>query len=72
MKDYKPSLIVIGHSDERISPYCNLYVECENEIQQMFANVVLCQLLALETALKLKKNVDSPKGLHKVVVDTKI
>ena len=40
--------------------------------QQIFANVVICQQLALETALKLKKNVDHPRGLHKVVVDKNI
>ena len=36
-------------------------------IQQMFANVLILQQLALEIALHLKRNVDNPKGLHKVV-----
>lgn len=68
-KDYKPTLIVIGNSDERIKPKFHIDIDCENEIQQLFANVVFLQLIALDTALILKRNVDNPKGLHKVVVD---
>lgn len=67
--DYNPYLVIIGRNDNRIEPDFNIFVECENEIQQLFANVVILQLTALETALKLKRNVDHPKGLHKVVVD---
>jgi len=68
-KDYNPKLIVIGPEDGRIKSDYNIYIECENEIQQMFANVLICQQLALEVALKLKRNVDHPKGLQKVVKD---
>ena len=70
--DYHPLIAIIGPSDERLRPDYNINVECENEIQQLFANVVILQLLALETALKLRRNVDHPKGLHKVVVDKSI
>ncbi len=69
-EDYNPRLVIIG-SDE-IQADFNINVVCENEIQQMFANVLVCQQIALETALKLKRNVDHPKGLHKVVVDNNI
>ncbi len=68
-KDYNPKLIVIGPCDESLSPNFNISVDCENEIQHMFANVVISQQIALETALKLHRNVDHPKGLHKVVKD---
>lgn len=68
-KDYHPYLVIIGKTNKEIKTDMNIYVECENEIQQLFANVVILQLTALETALKLKRNVDHPKGLHKVVVD---
>lgn len=68
-EDYKPYLVIIGKNDDRIIPDFNISVECDNEIQQLFANVVILQLTALETALTLKRNVDHPKGLHKVVVD---
>ena len=39
----------------------------ENEILQMFSNVVIIQLLALEIAKKLHRNIDKPRGLKKVV-----
>ena len=68
-EDYHPTLGIIGPSGAQLKPDFNINVECENEIQQLFANVVILQLLALETALKLRRNVDHPKGLHKVVVD---
>ena len=67
--DYNPKLVIIGPSSDEIKPNYNINVECENEIQQMFANVLICQQIALETALRLKRNVDHPKGLQKVVVD---
>ena len=51
---------------------CKDNIVCENEIQQMFADVLICQQLALEIALKLKRNVDHPRGLHKVVVDKNV
>lgn len=67
--DYNPFMVVIGPAPKEINPDFNIYIECENEIQQMFANVVICQQLALEIALKLKRNVDHPKGLQKIVQD---
>ena len=68
-KDYNPKIAIIGNGDSEFMPDFHIYIECENEIQQLFANVIVLQLLALETALRLKRNVDSPKGLHKVVVE---
>ena len=67
--DYNPYLVIIGPSSDEISPDYNINIECENEIQQMFANVLVMQQLALEIAQKLKRNVDHPKGLQKVVKD---
>lgn len=69
LADYKPKLAIIGIGSSEIKPNFHLNIECENEIQQLFANVLILQLTALETALILKRNVDSPKGLHKVVID---
>ena len=68
--DYNPFLAVIGKSNSLIDSDFNITVECANVIQQLFANVIILQLTALETALKLKRNVDNPKGLKKVVVDS--
>ena len=70
--DYNPKLVIIGAKDEELNVDYHLNVLCDNEIQQMFANVLICQQLALEIALKLGRNVDNPKGLHKVVVDKNI
>jgi glucosamine--fructose-6-phosphate aminotransferase (isomerizing) len=70
--DYNPLFVIIGLSDMRLNPDYHINVQCENEIQQLFANVVISQLIALETALILGRNVDHPKGLHKVVVDKAI
>ena len=64
--------MIIGGSDERVKSHYHIDIDCESEIQQLFANVVVLQLIALETALRLKRNVDSPKGLHKVVVEKSI
>lgn len=70
--DYNPTIAIIGDGDERIKTQYHIDIECENEIQQLFANVVILQQIALETALSLKRNVDCPKGLHKVVVENNI
>ena len=67
--DYKPNLIVIGPCSDEVAPDFHINIECENEIQQFFADVLILQQLALEVALRLGRNVDHPKGLHKVVVD---
>lgn len=67
--DYNPKLIIIGNGNNKIIPDFHINIDCENEIQQLFANVLILQQLALEIALKMKRNVDNPKGLHKVVVE---
>ncbi len=71
-EEYHPKLIIIGPAGDVKNYNYNIYVSCENEIQQMFANVVICQQLALEVAFKLKRNVDNPRGLCKVVVDKNV
>ena len=67
-REYNPSMFVIGkHNNKYISNF-NINIDCENEILQMFSNAVICQMLALEIATTLHKNVDKPKGLKKVVI----
>lgn len=67
-KEYNPSIYVIGkHNNKYVSNF-NINIDCDNEILQMFSNAVICQLLALEIATRLGRNVDKPKGLKKVVV----
>ena len=65
-KEYNPSIYIIGKHNKCISNF-NVTVDCENEILQMFSNAVICQLLALEIATLLHRNIDKPKGLKKVV-----
>ena len=67
-REYNPSIYIIGkHNNKYISNF-NINIDCENEILQMFSNAVICQMLALEIATKLKRNIDKPKGLKKVVI----
>lgn len=66
-KEYNPSIYIIGkHNNKYISNF-NINIDCKNEILQMFSNAVICQMLALEIATKLHRNIDKPKGLKKVV-----
>lgn len=65
--EYNPSIYIIGRDNKYISNF-NINIECKNEMLQMFSNAVICQMLALEIATRLHRNVDKPKGLKKVVV----
>ena len=67
-EDYNPPLCVIGSSNEKISPKFHLDFPCESSIVKSFCIVVIIQLLALEIATSLHKNVDKPHGLNKVVI----
>lgn len=66
-KEYNPSIYVIGKHNNKYMSNFNINIDCENEILQMFSNAVICQMLALEIATKLHRNIDKPKGLKKVV-----
>ena len=65
--DYAPVLCVIGNSNDKVKTDYHININCECEIVKSFCLVVICQLLALEIAKKLKRNVDKPHGLNKVV-----
>ncbi len=66
-EDYNPPLCVIGCSNEKIKTKFNININCESDIVKCFCIVVIIQLLALETAQCLHRNVDKPHGLNKVV-----
>lgn len=66
-EDYDTPICVIGNSNSQVDTEFVINVNIESELVRSFAIIVLVQLLALEIALKLKKNVDKPHGLHKVV-----
>lgn len=63
--DYKTPLYLIGNSG--INADCALNIECSDSIVKSFCLIAIVQLLALETAKTLHRNVDKPHGLHKVV-----
>ena len=67
-EDYNPSICIIGNSNEKVETEYNINIDCESEIVKSFCIIVISQLLALEIAKLLGRNVDKPKGLHKVVV----
>jgi len=67
-QDYNPPICIIGNTNDNIKTNFNININIESEINKSFAIIVICQLLALEMATILKRNVDKPKGLHKVVV----
>ncbi len=67
IEEYNPPLAIIGCSNDKINPKFNIDIKCESEIVKSFCLVVICQLLALEIALHMGRNVDKPHGLHKVV-----
>ena len=66
--DYNPPISIIGNSNEKVKTNYNINIDIESEVIKSFAIILICQLLALEIAARLKRNVDKPKGLHKVVV----
>lgn len=66
-EDYNVPLCVIGCSNEKIKTKFHIDLNCESEIVKSFCIVVIIQLLALEIAQGLHRNVDKPHGLHKVV-----
>jgi len=66
-KDYNPPIYIIGKLHENIVPNLNITINNEDATMRMFSNAVIIQMLALEIALLLGRDVDKPKGLQKVV-----
>ncbi len=66
-EEYNPPICIIGCSNEKIKTKFNININCESEIVKSFCIVVIIQLLALEIARCLNRNVDKPHGLNKVV-----
>ena len=66
-EDYNPPLCILGCSNDKINTKFNIDINCESEIVKSFCIIVIAQLLALEIATDLGRNVDKPHGLHKVV-----
>lgn len=65
--DYNPPICIIGNKNVKIKSTYNINIDCESKIVKYFCVAVMIQLLALEVAIKLHRNVDKPHGLDKVV-----
>jgi len=66
-KDFKTFIFLIGNPNDKINDNVNININIESWLVKSFAVVVISQLFALEMAMKLRHNVDKPKGLEKVV-----
>lgn len=66
-EEYNPPICIIGCSNEKIKAKHHINIDCESDIVKSFCIIVIAQLLALETAKALGRNVDKPHGLNKVV-----
>ena len=66
-EDYNPPICIIVNKNVKIKSTFNINIDCESKMVKYFCDAVIVQLLALEIALKLHRNVDKPHGLNKVV-----
>lgn len=68
IEDYKPKSVVITDCEEDFGEKIAIvFPYSEDKIVTVLSVVFILQMLALKIALKLKRDVDSPKGLNKIV-----
>ena len=66
-ESYNPPICVILNITNQFKSKYNINIDCDKPIVKTFCIAVIIQLLALEIAIKLHRNVDKPHGLNKVV-----
>ena len=66
-ENYNPAICVIGNRTNQVKTAYNLDIDCQKPLIKTFGLLVVIQMLALEIALRLRRNVDKPHGLNKVV-----
>ncbi|MCI1273617.1 MAG: SIS domain-containing protein [Clostridiaceae bacterium] len=66
-EEYKTTMCILGSPNDKIKTEYNLNVDCESSVVKSFCLIVIAQMLAMEVAKCLHRNVDKPHGLHKVV-----
>ena len=66
-KEYKTPIYLIGNNDNSIECKANIDLKTKSLVIKSFGLLVICQILALEIAKSLGRNVDKPHGLNKVV-----
>ncbi len=68
VNDYKPKSVVISDTQENFDAKIPIILPyCEDMLTRILSVVFVVQMLALKIALKLKRDVDKPHGLNKVV-----
>ena len=65
--DYNPPICIIGNKNVKINYAYNINIDCESRMVKYFCVAVMIQILALEVAMRLHRNVDKPHGLDKAV-----
>ncbi len=66
---YSPKIIAVTDSKDAKADFVLNFPKLENDLMKVMAAVVILQLIALKTATCLKRDVDNPTGLDKVVKD---
>ncbi|MBR6163697.1 SIS domain-containing protein [bacterium] len=68
-KDYSPLLFIISDipNTDELNPDFSIKFSYENDLFLLFSTLLILQLTSLETGIKLKRNIDKPSGLNKVV-----
>ena len=66
-ENYNPAICVIGNRTNQVKTAYNLDIDCQKPLIKTFGLLVVIQMLSLEIALRLRRNVDKPHGLNKVV-----
>lgn len=71
--DYKPFIVSISNEDtsnslDKVSNH-NFKLNAETKIFTLFGGLITLQIMALEIAKHLKRNIDRPIGLKKVVIN---
>lgn len=72
-QDYKPVIVTISNSDvsdeiDTIANHC-IKIDANCNMFNLFGGLVALQVIALEIAKSLKRNIDRPIGLKKVVIN---
>ncbi len=68
--NYKPKTVTIADFESNLDGDCKIiFPQFEDDLTKFLAITVILQLLALKIATKLRRDVDKPHGLSKVVKD---
>lgn len=67
-KNYNPLILTISFGTKpKSTSNLDFNIDAKTDIERVFVSLIIFQLIAFETAKKLKRDIDKPKGLKKVV-----